>query len=103
MRRVYTAENMILVGQVQGVLEAAGLKCQIRNQHLAGAMGGLPFDQCWPEIWVGDQDEERALRLIQREQRFTEVGADWTCDACGETVEAPLTQCWNCSAVQQAP
>jgi len=101
MRRIYTATDIIQVGRVQGVLKAAGIDSQIRNQHLAGAMGGLPFDQCWPELWVADADEAEATRLIQRE-RFAPVGEDWTCPDCAETVEAPLEQCWNCGHTKGA-
>lgn len=96
MRRVYTASDLVRIGWAQGLLGADGIRSEIRNQHLGGAVGGLPFDQCWPELWVEDEDEERARRLIEREQRFEEVGEDWRCSACGETVEAPLVQCWNC-------
>ncbi len=103
MRRVYTAADIIQVSQIQGVLEAAGIHCEIRNQHLAGAMGGLPIDQCWPELWVRDDDETRAERLIKREQRFAPVGDDWDCPGCGETVDAPLSQCWNCGRMKDDP
>ena len=36
------------------MLETAGIACEIRNDRLAGALGEIPFVECWPELWVVD-------------------------------------------------
>jgi Putative prokaryotic signal transducing protein len=100
MRRIYTAADIIQLSRVQGALESQGIHCQVRNEHLGGALGGLPYDQCWPELWVRDDDEAVAKRLVEREQQALPDGADWNCPDCSETVDSPLTECWNCGHVR---
>jgi hypothetical protein len=100
MQRVYCAQDVMTIGYLQQVLEAAGIECMIRNQFLAGAAGGLPPNECWPELWITDDahyDESRrligaALAPPARELR------DWTCPVCGERIERQFGQCWQCGA-----
>lgn len=101
MERVFTSSNPALAGLVQSVLESAGIPCLLRNHYLAGAMGELPVNECWPQVWVVDEaDAPRAARLI-REALPQDGGArpPWTCPTCGEVLEAQFRQCWQCGAL----
>jgi hypothetical protein len=100
MQRVYSAHDVMTIGYLQQVLEAAGIECMIRNQYLSGAAGGIPANECWPEIWINDASRyDESLRLIDaalappaRDLR------DWTCPDCGERIERQFGQCWQCGA-----
>ena len=46
-------------------LEAAGIPCKIRNEHLNQIYGEQPFAEVWPELWVlRDSDYDRATPLL---------------------------------------
>ena len=100
MQRVFTASDPVLSGLVRSVLEAAGIQCLLRNQYLTGALGELPVNECWPQVWVlSDDDAPRALRLIAETlPRDGATGASWTCPECGERLEPQFRQCWQCGA-----
>jgi len=98
MKKVYGSHDPILVAQLRHMLEANHIACVTRNDFLLGAAGELPPTECWPEIWVLEgfqRDKARALV-----DAFLEAGdtpsPPWTCDACGEQVDPPFSQCWRC-------
>ena len=96
MRRVFCADNMLLVGHVRALLEADGIQCVFRNETLAGAMGELPMNECWPEVWiVNDTDAAGAGKIVAALNSEPAPGEPWTC-ACGEVLEVQFTSCWNC-------
>jgi hypothetical protein len=98
MRKIHTAESLIEVAHLRNVLVAAGIACQIRNDRLMGALGEIPFVDCWPELWLMDErDALTAKGLIDGELRPLKPSADWTCPACGETIEGQFSDCWHCS------
>jgi hypothetical protein len=49
MKLLFSSPNSAEIGLVLSRLEAAGIECEIRNEHLSPAMPGAPFD---PELWV---------------------------------------------------
>ncbi len=97
LKRVYTAETLVQVVHVQNLLAAGGIRAQLRNARLAGALGEIPFLETWPELWVDDTLYERAVRAIERDlQAPAEPAAPWTCPDCGERIEGQFTDCWRC-------
>jgi hypothetical protein len=98
MKMVYTSSDAMLVGFLKDLLENRGITCIIKNQYLSGAIGDLPPQECWPELWVTeDRDLEPARRLIEQTLGGPEQGASpWTCPGCGERIEAQFGRCWNC-------
>ena len=99
MRKVYTAETVIEVAHLRNVLEAAGIRCFVRNEGLAGVIGEIPYVECWPELWVvrnGDALRAKGL-LDQARQAVSNPGPDWRCERCGELVEGQFDSCWNCA------
>ena len=82
MKLVYIHPSIIAVFQAKSVVEFAGIKCVIRNEFAAGAIGELAPIDAWPEVWViNDKDFERASSLIEESQKATQK-ADWSCTGC---------------------
>jgi hypothetical protein len=95
MKRVYRAASLLQVAHARNVLISAGIDCELRNIYLAGAAGDLPLMETWPQLYVADADEPRALRALRRAET-SEAGAPWTCEECGENLEPQFTTCWRC-------
>ena len=100
MKRIHTLHDPLLAGYLAQVIEQAGIRCVIRNQHLLGGIGDLPPIEAWPEIWVvRDEDVAAARELIAAlAPREDTRAASWTCPACGERLEGQFTECWKCAA-----
>jgi hypothetical protein len=95
VKLVYTHENLLLVSNARGLLEAAGIDTVVRNEYAGGGRGELPVFETWPELWVEDADAERAAEILRQ------LGADhareeWCCDRCGESNPALFESCWHC-------
>ena len=98
MRRLRIDANAMMMSHYRTVLEGAGIACLIKNEHLRGAMGEIPPSECWPELWILDDDDaEEAQALIDGLVHQASEIEPWTCPRCKEIVEPPLTECWNCS------
>jgi hypothetical protein len=104
MRKVHTAESMVEIAHLRNVLESEGIACVVRNERLAGALGEIPFVECWPELWVCQPGEAlRARGLIDEALRPVETEEPWQCPGCGEQIEAQFSQCWRCAGVPVSP
>ncbi len=99
MKRVFRAATLLQVAHARNVLMSAGIDCEVRNQYLAGAMGELPMMETWPQLYVDETDENRALRALAS-AAAPAPGAPWTCADCGELLEPQFTSCWRCGAAQ---
>ena len=98
MRKVHTAESLIETAHLRSVLEQSGIACYVRNERLGGAVGEIPFVECWPELWVlRNGDALRARGLIDTLTVDHGSHPDWTCGECGERVEGLFDACWRCS------
>jgi hypothetical protein len=95
MKRVYRAATLLQVAHARNVLITAGIRCELRNQYLAGAMGDLPMMETWPQLFVEDGDENYALSALAR-AASADLGAPWICDECHEQLEPQFTCCWRC-------
>jgi hypothetical protein len=97
MKLVYTHPSGIMVAQARNALELAGLKCVLRNEYAAGAMGELAPIDVWPELWVlRDRDYDRAT-LVLAHARAEIQEADWQCGHCGSQSPATFEYCWHCA------
>jgi hypothetical protein len=62
MKLLYSSRDSARLGLFFSRLQSAGIQCEMRNEHLAPAAPGAPFD---PEIWVLSDDQfEEAQRLL---------------------------------------
>lgn len=100
MKRVFSSWDRVAVHHWRNLLEAEGVRAEVRNELLSSAMGELPPAECQVELWVlDDRDAERAERVIREiGARAREENAPWHCRRCGETAEPQFTQCWRCGA-----
>jgi len=101
VRRVFSSFDRIAVHHARNLLEAEGIRAEVRNDRLASAMGELPPAECQAEVWVADErDAARAERLLR--EGASPGGAPWTCAGCGERLEPQFTQCWRCGSARRA-
>ena len=62
----------------------------------------MPPNECWPRLYVDDQDFERAQQIVQAELDSRPTDApSWTCPQCGEENEGQFVICWKCGAVNE--
>ncbi len=100
MQLVYTHPNAVLVTQARAFLELSGIKCTLRNEYAAGAIGELAPIDAWPELWVIDDGEfEQATRLLAQSRASLDE-PDWRCRQCGSTSPATFDFCWQCAAAR---
>ncbi len=70
MKRVFTAPTITEAHLIRGILESEGIEAFLKNEHLSGLAGGIPFMEAWPEVWIIDDDEtEHAEAIIADYQR----------------------------------
>ena len=99
MQKIYATPDLMLGGLVKSRIEARGIEVAVRNEYLNGALGELPAQDCWYEIWVADEDARAAAWVIARlEAPAEDGGRPWTCSGCGERIEAQFGLCWRCGA-----
>ena len=96
MKKLTSADSLITINHFKNLLEAEGIPCQIRNEHLGSIVGEMPFVETWPELWVvNDLDFDRATQLIT-DADAESPSAPWRCRKCGEENEGQFAACWNC-------
>jgi len=96
LKRIFSSYNRIAVHHARNLLEAEGIRAEVRNQFLSSAMGELPPNECQTELWVlRDEDASRAEAVLRRPPAS---GPAWKCPGCGETLGPQFTQCWKCGA-----
>ena len=97
MKKLTSSESLITINHYKNVLEAEGIRAEIRNEHLGSILGEMPFVETWPELWVAnDLDFDRATQLITSVESES-PGASWRCKRCGEDNEGQFAACWKCS------
>jgi hypothetical protein len=99
MKKVTSADTVVMISHYKNILEAEGIPCQVRNEHLNQIYGEMPFTEVWPELWVlKDIDYDRAKQLIDAAIIEESPRSPWRCGSCGEENEGQFAACWNCGA-----
>lgn len=95
MRRVFTASGLGEARLVAQMLEAAGVRAQVFNDHAAGALGELPATETWPEVWI---ERDHQLATARSLIAGYESAPDQTvlCQDCGESNPVTFEICWQC-------
>jgi len=102
MKKLTSAESLILINHYKNVLEAEGIATEVRNQHLGSIMGEVPFFETWPQLWiVNDLDFDRATQLVGAVDAESPA-EPWKCTDCGEQNEGQFAACWNCGSSADA-
>lgn len=105
MKRLHTfdiGENVQLA-MLKSALESKGIACVTRNEGLWGAAGGVPITECYPELWVLNDDDFEAAKIVLARWQAKQSGhkaSPWSCPGCGEPNEGQFELCWNCGSAR---
>jgi hypothetical protein len=100
MKLLARADHPLQAAIWADTLRAAGIRCEVRNTALSGALGEIPFLECAPQLWLVHDHEEARAREIMQELRQPITGPHWDCPACGEESEPQFGNCWKCGAAR---
>lgn len=92
--------NLVEAHHAANLLCSAGIRAEVRNTFLAGAVGDIPFMEAGPQVWIDDRQDFEIAHTILAESMQAGSGPDWHCESCGETIEAQFAQCWHCGAMK---
>lgn len=102
MKLLARADHLVLATIWAESLRAAGIRCELRNTSLSGAVGEIPFLECAPQLWIEHDADEARARDILRQLRQPAEGPGWHCGRCGEYSEPQFGACWQCGAERPA-
>jgi hypothetical protein len=96
MKRLTQAPNVALATLWADLLQnQGGIATSVQRAYASGIAGEIPPDQALPEVWVLDDAQlEPARALLHRLRHLPH--RHWWCPGCGESVDGPFEQCWNC-------
>ncbi|MEO8250822.1 MAG: DUF2007 domain-containing protein [Burkholderiales bacterium] len=100
MIKLAQAPNIAIASLWAEFLKNAGIDASVQRFYLGAAAGHLPPDQCLPEVWVADAEQEAQARALLA-QLADAPQRRWQC-ACGEQVEGGFEQCWRCGRLMPA-
>lgn len=93
----FTLADRAEAGLLKELLEREGIACLVRNEQLFAALGEIPFLECYPELWVVDDEVwPRARLLLEHWLAGAEDAGSWTCPTCDEKLEGQFGACWKC-------
>ena len=101
MKRLITAPNLALATLWADLLSHAGIATTVQRAYASSIAGEVPPDQTLPELWVMEDDRLEAARRLLDQLRHP-VHRHWSCPGCGELVDGPFEQCWNCGTAMPA-
>jgi Putative prokaryotic signal transducing protein len=97
MKKVTSTDSLVTISHYRNLLESEGIAAFIRNEHLGGILGEMPFQEVWPELWVkNDLDLDRAKQLIDATITEESPTESWHCPHCGAVNEGQFAACWQC-------
>jgi len=102
MRRLVSAPNLVIATLWADLLTQGGIDATVQRPYASSIAGELPPDQTWPEVWVMDDERLEAARALLAQLRHP-TPRHWTCPGCGEHIDGPFEQCWNCGTTMPAP
>jgi hypothetical protein len=97
MKRLYQAYNSIEAQLLADRLAQSHMHAKIFGDYTAGAMGELSALN-FPEVWVEDEDWLPAQRVLTDFLAPSPSMQAWTCQQCGECIDASFDLCWQCGA-----
>jgi len=100
MKLLARADNTMQATIWANSLRAAGIRCELRNTALSGALGEIPFLECAPQLWIAlDHEVARACEILQQ-LRQPMTGPAWQCAGCSEYSEPQFGCCWQCGSAR---
>lgn len=72
MKKVWSSPSLVQCDLMKAMLEGEGIRCALLNENSARFAGigaplltGQALGFAWPEVWVADEDEERAAEVVR--------------------------------------
>jgi hypothetical protein len=98
MKKVFSAKDPLMVGHLKNVLATYGIRCITKKVDLISAAGEIPPTECWPELWVIDEEKALKAKAVLKKSLapLASVKKPWRCSGCSEELEGQFTQCWKC-------
>ena len=97
MKLLYTHEQRLMVENIKNLLEPLGFELVIKNEYANGGIGELAIFDCWPELWLSNEnDYPAAIRAINNLLKNDDNV--WVCTKCKETNYDSFELCWQCGA-----
>jgi hypothetical protein len=98
MKRLYCAKDPLMVGHLRNVVALHGIECVTRKLDLTTGAGELPPVECWPELWIVDDERLAEAQAILKKTLapMKAVKKLWLCLGCGEQIEGQFSECWKC-------
>jgi hypothetical protein len=100
MKRLTEAPNLALATLWCDWLNQAGIETIVLGANAASIAGEIPPDQALPQLWVLDDTQRPAARRLL-DELLNPPHLHWRCGRCGETVDGPFEQCWQCGAMRR--
>ena len=95
MKRLVSAPNIAIATLWADMLRAAGVEASVQRYFASSIAGEIPPDQALPEVWIADGAELARTQALLHELRHPPQ-RHWLCLRCGERIDGPFEQCWNC-------
>jgi hypothetical protein len=109
MKQVFVARTPAEAHLVKGVLEARGIRAEVRGEALWGTRGAIPLTpDTLPTVWVlDDLQAPEGVRIVEEYSSSAASASGleaqgWRCPACGEQLEPQFSECWKCGASRPA-
>ncbi|UJX24985.1 DUF2007 domain-containing protein [Pseudoalteromonas sp. CF6-2] len=97
---IFRAENALQANIIKGLLESAGIQCELQGEMLQGALGEIPFEQTGVEVLVYAIKERQAREILINYQQVKQSAPDWVCPTCSELNGSTFEICWSCGTVK---
>jgi hypothetical protein len=87
-----------MIGHLKNVLATFGIACVTKKMDLISAAGQLPPTECWPELWVVEDEKLPKAKAILKKTLapLASVKKSWVCQNCEEKIEGQFSECWRC-------
>ena len=101
MKKIFCCTSAIELAPFRSLLERHDIPYLVKNEYAMGALGEIPVNECWPQLWVlDDRLQSRARHLcLELETQIKSQSQDWVCSFCGESNADSFEICWHCEAL----
>ncbi|KAF7961725.1 hypothetical protein AWV80_30105 [Cupriavidus sp. UYMU48A] len=100
MKLLLSANSLVHAAHCRNVLRAAGIRAELRNTWLAGAIGEIPFRESAPQVWILDDHMEAQAWAALKAAAEPPPGPYWQCRHCQEWHEPQFGACWRCGTAR---
>jgi hypothetical protein len=100
MDPLFSSLSLHEIYHLKNLLESAGIRCRVRNEHLSTLAGEVPFVECSAQLVLEREADRQLAGAILAEWRNPPPRSAWDCPRCGERLEGQFTGCWSCGTLR---